>query len=119
MSTVLIAACVTVLAALILSFAAYGGIMFAMACRQKRQSNKCCSWSDAWDIVKSQWNDHVLGDTTEPRQYDDSSLDAEIDWFEVRTEETEKPARRRATTKKPKTTNKPKPIRTRMHKRRS
>jgi hypothetical protein len=46
-------------AAVVLSFAVYGIFAFSLACRQNRQGASCCSWSEAWDVVMSQWHEHI------------------------------------------------------------
>lgn len=78
MGSFIIAILMSVLAAVVLSFTVYGMAAFSMACRQKRQSRECCSWSDAWQIVKSQWDERIENDVTEPRVYDDVNDDDDV-----------------------------------------
>jgi hypothetical protein len=47
--------------AVMLSFAVYGMVVFSLTCRQKRQNAACCSWTEAWNVVKAQWEQHIAG----------------------------------------------------------
>lgn len=135
MFAVLVAVFVSLLAVIILSFAAYGVSVFSMLCREKYQKNPVGSWSEAWNTVKSQWDNHVVGPVNdddrflsafelddEDKEYDFDFLDwAEQDYIfpNQKMEDDTRPKPRASAskkTKKTKTTKAPKTPRTRKPK---